>query len=168
MHKRDYSNCKPHTYPQQKRLVFVMASIALSRPPSRMTRCGRALALALLVVASLAEERAPPSLPLQFSTDLEITAHLVDRTKDYPPWLRRITINYDYTQKQARAEILEGYEAGRTYVRRYDTVGSQHAVDTRRCWQQFPRGSFAPPCRKRSTCSSRASSPNASGPTSVR
>ena len=68
-------------------------------------------------------EAASPKFPLQFEADLEITAHLVDRTKDYPPWLRKIKINYDYIKKFARAEISHGYEAGRTYVRRYDQVG---------------------------------------------
>lgn len=76
-------------------------------------------AAALVVAVSSA---AAPKFPLQFSADLEITAHLVDKTKDYPPWLRKIKINYDYIQKLARAEISHGYEAGRTYVRRYDQV----------------------------------------------
>ena len=66
------------------------------------------------------EQRKLPEFPLQFTCDLETTAHLVDRTKDYPPWLRKIKIHYDYINKLARAEISHGYEAGRTYYRRYD------------------------------------------------
>ena len=73
-----------------------------------------------LVLVSVCGARDPPSLPRSFSADLEVTAHLVDRTKDYPPWLRKITLNYDFDKKLARAEITHGYEAGRTYIRRYD------------------------------------------------
>jgi len=81
----------------------------------------RALLLAFALLRPADSERTPPKLPLQFSADLEITAHLVDRTKDYPPWLRKIKVHYDHTKKLARAEISAGYEAGRTYIRRYDT-----------------------------------------------
>lgn len=63
-----------------------------------------------------------PTLPLQFSADIEITAHLVDRTQDYPPWLRKIRLNYDFVKKLARAEILQGYDQGKIYIRRYDQV----------------------------------------------
>ena len=78
----------------------------------------RAAITCLLMVACGA--RKPPALPKAFSADLEITAHLVDRSKDYPPWLRKLKLNYDFDQKLARAEITHGYEAGRTYIRRYD------------------------------------------------
>jgi len=49
-----------------------------------------------------------------------IVAHLADRTVDYPPWLRKIKIRYDYVQKVARADILAGYDNGKTYIRKYE------------------------------------------------
>ena len=78
------------------------------------------LACVLLFAVGVCDGRKVPELPKQFSADLEITAHLVDRTKDYPPWLRKIHIKYDFDNKLARANITHGYEAGRTYIRRYD------------------------------------------------
>ena len=47
----------------------------------------------------------PPEIPLQFTATVEVTAHLVDRTKDYPPWLRVIHISYDYINKRAHAAV---------------------------------------------------------------
>lgn len=44
------------------------------------------------------------------------------QTKEYPPWKRVIDVVYDFEGKRARADIKEGFEAGRTYIRRYDTV----------------------------------------------
>lgn len=35
-----------------------------------------------------------------------------------------MSISYDFTQKAARAEMLKGYDKGKTYVRRYDQVNS--------------------------------------------
>ena len=80
------------------------------------------LSCALLLAAAAAQDDAspPPALPLQFRAVLETTAHLVNRSESYPPWRRRIEIDYDYVNKRARAAITEGYEQGRTYVRRYD------------------------------------------------
>jgi len=34
--------------------------------------------------------------------------------------VRKLTIYYDYIQKRARADIEEGYEAAKTYIRKYD------------------------------------------------
>ena len=62
-----------------------------------------------------------PVFPLQISADIEITAHLIEPDNDYPPRVRRMSIYYDYLNKLARADIEEGYEAAKTYVRRYDT-----------------------------------------------
>ena len=44
--------------------------------------------------------------------------------QDYPPWLRIIDLAYDYDNGRARLAIKEGYEKGKTYVRRYDQVRS--------------------------------------------
>lgn len=62
-----------------------------------------------------------PVFPLQLSADIEITAHLIDADSEYPPRIRRMSIHYDYLNKLARADIEEGYEAAKTYIRRYDT-----------------------------------------------
>jgi hypothetical protein len=64
------------------------------------------------------------SLFFKFKTELETIAHLVDRSKSYPPWRRTMSIHYDYERNYAKAQITEGYEEGKTYIRRYDKVRS--------------------------------------------
>eukprot|EP01036_Dinobryon_divergens_P047514 gene47514-63700_t len=61
-----------------------------------------------------------PSFPLQLSANIEISAHLIEESQEYPPKKRRMTIYYDYIHKLARADIDEGYEAAKSYIRRYD------------------------------------------------
>ena len=58
--------------------------------------------------------------PLQFSANIEITAHLIEPDSEYPPRTRRMTVYYDYESKQARADMEGGYEAAKVYLRRYD------------------------------------------------
>ncbi|ETV98125.1 hypothetical protein H310_08869 [Aphanomyces invadans] len=65
--------------------------------------------------------QTPPKFPLHFEADLEITAHLLDPAVAYPPSLRRMKIRYDYSQGLARADILAGFDKGKSYIRRYDT-----------------------------------------------
>ncbi|EQC40035.1 hypothetical protein SDRG_02692 [Saprolegnia diclina VS20] len=80
--------------------------------------------LGMLLAACMAvhgSKMAPPGMPLHFDANIEITSHLVDRSKDYPPWLRRLKVRYDFDKKVARADILAGYDKGKTYIRRYDT-----------------------------------------------
>lgn len=86
------------------------------------------LCMLLLPVPSLINAQATqsdggkyPVFPLQLSADVEITAHLVAHDSEYPPRVRRMSIHYDYLNKVARADIEEGYEAAKTYIRRYDT-----------------------------------------------
>ena len=57
---------------------------------------------------------------MQFTATVEVTAHLVDRSKPYPPWLRVIKVAYDYENRMARAVVEKGYEEGKTFIRRYD------------------------------------------------
>lgn len=64
----------------------------------------------------------PPALPLQFRADVSVLSHLTDPRQAYPPSEKRMSISYDFTQKAARAEMLRGYDKGKTYVRRYDQV----------------------------------------------
>lgn len=61
-----------------------------------------------------------PSFPLQFSAIITITAHLIEPESQYPPRIRSMLVYYDYIEKRARADISEGYEAAKTYIRRYD------------------------------------------------
>lgn len=86
------------------------------------------LLLVLQAATVLCHAQAPaaagshyPVFPLQLSADIEITAHLIDPDSEYPPRVRRMSIYYDYVNKLARADIEEGYEAAKTYIRRYDT-----------------------------------------------
>lgn len=58
--------------------------------------------------------------PLQFTAQLQLTAHLIDPESAYPPRVRKMSIYYDYLNKKARADIEEGYEAAKTYIRHYD------------------------------------------------
>mmetsp|Transcript_62229 Transcript_62229/g.140742 ORF Transcript_62229/g.140742 Transcript_62229/m.140742 type:complete len:241 (-) Transcript_62229:167-889(-) len=66
------------------------------------------------------EEPDFPTFPFRFSARVEITAHLVDRSKPYPPWLRVIQVSYDYPAKKALAVVEQGYDEGKTFLRRYD------------------------------------------------
>ena len=43
------------------------------------------------------------------------------QTKDYPPWRRRIEVWYDGPGRRVRAFVHEGFEANKTFLRRYDT-----------------------------------------------
>ncbi|OQR87045.1 hypothetical protein ACHHYP_09589 [Achlya hypogyna] len=79
-----------------------------------------AIAVGLALAQALDLKKSPPVMPPHFEANLEITSHLVDRSVSYPPWLRRIKVRYDYAQKVARADILAGYDKGKTYIRRYD------------------------------------------------
>jgi len=60
------------------------------------------------------------AFPLQFTADIEIIAHLVPDDGSYPPRTRMLKVMYDYTNKLARADIAKGFEAEKTYIRRYD------------------------------------------------
>ncbi|KAH8064607.1 hypothetical protein JL722_1484 [Aureococcus anophagefferens] len=88
-----------------------------------------------LLLATLA--RAAPEFPLQFRAVVETTAHLVDRAQDYPPWLRRVQLDYDYVNKRARAAVLLGLDAGKNFTRRYDAA-QEYAV----------RGEPYPDCKR--------------------
>lgn len=42
------------------------------------------------------------------------------QSKDYPPWRRRIEVWYDGGSRKVRAFVHEGFEANKTFLRRYD------------------------------------------------
>ncbi|KAJ8602259.1 hypothetical protein CTAYLR_003640 [Chrysophaeum taylorii] len=86
---------------------------------------------------------AVPQFPTQFVATVETTAHLVDKSKTYPPWLRRVRLAYDFVNKRARASILAGYDAGKNYTRRYDekheyVVRGGEFPDCQRCYMGEP------------------------------
>lgn len=78
-----------------------------------------------------------PVFPQQFTATVEITAHLVDRSKAYPPWLKVINVKYDYPNQMAYAQVLQGFDEGKTFLRRYDNK-SEYMV----------RGGTYPDCQR--------------------
>ena len=59
--------------------------------------------------------------PLQCSFNVTITANQVsDAENAFPPRVRTIGVYYDYVNKRGRADIQEGYEAAKVYLRRYE------------------------------------------------
>ncbi|KAL4176891.1 hypothetical protein KRP22_001828 [Phytophthora ramorum] len=76
--------------------------------------------LLLLFVHSVNGARSPPQLPRQFQAEVQVLSHLTDPRQEYPPSMGRMRVQYDFDQQLARAEMVEGYNAGKTFVRRYD------------------------------------------------
>lgn len=79
--------------------------------------------LCIVAVAALVGfiQCAPePMFPLQLSANIEVTAHQISADSEFPPRTRRMVIYYDYLNKRSRADIEEGFEAAKTYIRRYD------------------------------------------------
>lgn len=70
------------------------------------------------------------NMPSQFSADLEVTSHLLNETEEYPPWRTHMKIHYDLDQGRVRAEITQGHQAGKTFIRRYDKVGRRGSMWT--------------------------------------
>jgi hypothetical protein len=75
------------------------------------------------------------------------------QTKPYPPWRRRIEVWYDLPARKARAYVHEGFEANKTFLRRYDTkqeylIRDDEFAECRRaylseCEQQWTGGGAA-------------------------
>ena len=76
-------------------------------------------ALALVLSAASPTPRHPLALPAQFEAQLTTTAHLVDGSLGYPPRHRRVHIWYDAPSGRARADVSEGFDAGKSFVRLY-------------------------------------------------
>ncbi|ETK86951.1 hypothetical protein F441_08618 [Phytophthora nicotianae CJ01A1] len=76
--------------------------------------------LLLLLLDSAFSARSPPQLPHQFQAEVHVLSHLTDPRQEYPPSMGRMKVQYDFDQQLARAEMLEGYNAGKTFLRRYD------------------------------------------------
>ena len=80
------------------------------------------LQLLLLQLPFSHQQDATPvaRFPLQFSANLTITSNQLSPELEYPPRTRRLQLHYDYPAQRARADIAEGYEAAKMYIRRYD------------------------------------------------
>lgn len=63
-------------------------------------------------------------IPSQFSADVHITSHLLNETQAYPPWRTHMKLYYDLTLGRARADVLSGHQEGKSFIRRYDQVGT--------------------------------------------
>lgn len=68
------------------------------------------------------------SIPSKFSAELEVESHLIDKEVQYPPRIKVAHIHYDFEGKRAKANITVGYDAGVTYIRRYD-LSSEFMLD---------------------------------------
>lgn len=68
----------------------------------------------------LVEVSGPPKIPKTFRTKVYVTAHNANKTQEYPPWRTIMDVFYDYPNRRARADVLEGFDAGRRFLRRYD------------------------------------------------
>lgn len=44
------------------------------------------------------------------------------QTKDYPPWRRSMEVWYDLANKRSKIVVHEGFEAGKTFLRRWDAT----------------------------------------------
>ena len=75
--------------------------------------------LLFLLSCCVCEEKIA-KFPFEFSANIEITAHLIDESSEFPPRTRHMTVYFDYKNKKARADIESGYEAAKIYIRRYD------------------------------------------------
>ncbi|OWZ12378.1 hypothetical protein PHMEG_00014472 [Phytophthora megakarya] len=78
------------------------------------------LSLLLLFIVCVSSARVPPQLPRHFEAEVQVLSHLTDPRQEYPPSMGRMKVQYDFDQQLARAEVLAGYNAGKTFVRRYD------------------------------------------------
>lgn len=85
----------------------------------RVSRLHQRLLFSPLVPPRLAEILS--QIPEQFSARLEVTSHMVDRTKEYPPWIREMDISYDHVAGRAKVVVQDGIDAGRTFLRLYES-----------------------------------------------
>ena len=100
----------------------------------------------------LIEVSGPPKIPNQFRTKVYILSHNANKTQEYPPWRTVMDVFYDYTNGRARADVLEGFDVGRRFLRRYDQkreymiedVPNDKAVECKRSYlgETMPLPSF--------------------------
>ena len=76
--------------------------------------------LALVLTTNVgALPRHALSFPAQFEARLTTTAHMIDGSLGYPPRHRRVHIWYDALSGRARADVSDGFDAGKSFVRLY-------------------------------------------------
>lgn len=57
--------------------------------------------------------------PQHFSARVQVTSHMVDRTKGYPPRIREMNVVYDRAAGRAKVVVTKGLNAGKTFLRLY-------------------------------------------------
>lgn len=81
------------------------------------------------------------------------------QTKPYPPWRRRIEVWYDLPARKARALVYEGFEANKTFLRRYDIkqeylIRDDEFAECRRAYlSECGRTPWGPPSSRPGWCS---------------
>lgn len=95
------------------------------------------------------EVQTPPRLPRQFQTTLVTVAHQANKTTAYPPWRQQFNIFYDFPARRARADVIEGFDAGRSFIRRYDLKKEYMVVKSpeefAECRRSYLGEEFPPP-----------------------
>lgn len=86
----------------------------LVRAPHRLATCAPLVNLPAPVAPT-------PLLLVPRKQPLASPPHLaLPQTQDYPPWRRRVEVWYDGPERKVRAFVHEGFEANKTFLRRYD------------------------------------------------
>ena len=100
----------------------------------------------------------------QFSCTVQITSHLLDNSQKYPPSIQTFQIHYDAIQEFIRIDVLNGYEAGKTYMRRYDLVRIKMKMKRMKMIFFNPIWKYSSTFfRSKNTCGKRMILPNANG-----
>ncbi|KAL7684996.1 hypothetical protein Plhal304r1_c033g0105671 [Plasmopara halstedii] len=76
--------------------------------------------LHLLLHVYISSAQSAPQLPHQFQAEVHVLSHLTNPRQEYPTSIKKMKIQFDLIHQVARAEILEGDDTGKTFVRRYD------------------------------------------------
>lgn len=99
-------------------LLAVLAAAALLAPPARAAIIDLEGPFAPNAAYNLSEV-AP--FPLHFRANITQFAHMVDQSKHYPPFIRRLEVYYDFPRRRVKTHINSGFEANKTFLRRYDS-----------------------------------------------
>jgi len=110
--------------------------VAFAVPLGRTMQGMRVLTI-LLTTLSLSfratfASKLAPTLPLQFTATVKITAHRVDKDALYPPYLKILKVAYDQPNGRFKAveENRYTHEAMRFTIRRYDQGREFQVIDT--------------------------------------
>lgn len=75
----------------------------------------------------------PPRFPVQFHANISTTAHLIDEDRAYPPRYRLMEVWYDGLKRRAKVHVHSGFEAGKTFLRRWDVADPTEMEEY--CWR---------------------------------